>query len=129
MPKINFQIRIGDSWRRLRYHAFWHDSLTVWGLALGIVGNAAFWIVSAFKIWRMDPIIPLHYNVYFGVDQIGSRAEFLRIPELGFLLLALNFFLALNIYRHERLGAYFLILSSTLFQIFLLIAGLLIINL
>ena len=131
MRKINLKLRLklGDSWRKLRYHAFWRDTLAVWGLAAALVGNAVFWIVTAFKIRQVGEIIPLHYNVYFGVDQIGARADFLKIPELGLLVLILNLFLALNVYKHERLGAYFLILTAALMQIFLLIAGVLIINL
>jgi len=129
MRKINFNFKIGDSWRRLRYHAMWRDTLAVWGLAVALVGNAVFWIVAAFKIGQVGDIIPLHYNVYFGVDKIGARAEFLQIPEMGLLILALNLFLALNVYKHERLSAYFLILTAALMQVFLLIAGVLIINL
>jgi len=129
MRKINFNFRIGDNWRKMRYHAFWRDNLSLWGVTIGTALNAAFWITTAFKISHLEEIIPLHYNVYFGVDQIGPRIEFLRLPALGLLILIVNFFLAYSVYRHERLCAYFLVLSAALLQIFLLISGILILNL
>jgi hypothetical protein len=115
--------------KRLINHYFWHDRLIFINFVLALTTNLFFWIFLFLKSSQLEEIIPLHYNVYFGIDMIGSRHELLKMPALGLLILLINLVLAFRIYKHERVSAYFLLFANSLVQIFLLIAGFLIINL
>jgi len=115
--------------KRLINHYFWHDKLVFANFVVSVGINLFFWIFLILKLNKLEDIVPLHYNIYFGIDMIGSKAELLKMPALGLFILLVNIFLAFRIYKHERVNAYFLLFGNSLVQIFLLIAGILIINL
>lgn len=66
--------------------------------------------------------IPLHYNVYFGIDLIGNWYQLLIIPFFGLMVLAVNFILAMFTYLKEKMLSYFLTGSALVIQILLLFA-------
>lgn len=68
--------------------------------------------------------IPLHYNVYFGIDLIGNWYQLLIIPLFGFLIICLNNILAAFLYLKDKLMAYFLVGTALFVQIILFLATL-----
>jgi len=125
---MNFNILL-KRFKRLISHYFWHDKLVFISFVFGITVNILFWVFLFLKLKTLEEIIPLHSNVYFGIDMIDSKYELLKMPILGMVIAIVNTFLAFKIYKHERINAYFLLIGNGLIQVFLLIAGVLIVNL
>lgn len=51
-------------------------------------------VAVSIKIYLSPELIALRYNVIVGVDQVGGKYELLKIPFIGLLLGAMNFFFA-----------------------------------
>jgi hypothetical protein len=71
--------------------------------------------------------IPLHYNIFVGIDSYGAWQKIFYLPAIGLAIWAINFFLAFIFYNQKNLLSYFLAAISVLCQLFLLIATILII--
>ncbi len=91
-------------------------------LFLATATNIAIWI-NLLRIKPTDKLIPLHYNIYFGIDYLGKWHQIFTLPAAGFMILSINFILALFIYFKDRLIAYILIFASFLIQIILFLAS------
>lgn len=71
-----------------------------------------------FPAWRLLPIIqgqpfiPLHYNVYFGIDQFGPWYDIFIAPTVGALVLCLNIILAARTYKdHPMISQLFTVMT------------------
>jgi hypothetical protein len=79
-------------------------------------------------LWRLFPevqdrsAIPLHYNIYFGVDQFGPWERLFTIPILGCIILIINTIIAIVIWPRDRVLSYAFSGVSLIAQIFLLLA-------
>jgi hypothetical protein len=75
----------------------------------------SFAAVSFFVLRGADGTIVLHFNVYFGVDIVGSPWQALLIPGTSLLFLLLNVALAHRFYAvRERVAAHILLFASFL---------------
>ncbi|MBN1325716.1 hypothetical protein JW977_01910, partial [Candidatus Falkowbacteria bacterium] len=63
--------------------------------------------------------IYLHYNLYFGIDNIGYWYEALVIPLLGLFIIIFNNGLAYYFYIQDKVLSYSLVFFQTLLQIIL----------
>lgn len=58
--------------------------------------------------WRLpsigasQPVLALHYNVFFGVDQVGDWRMAFFMPTLGAFFVIANFLVAVRLHAHER---------------------------
>ena len=60
----------------------------------------------------------VHYNVYFGIDLIGSWEQIFIIPGIVFLFSLANTFFARWFYmNNERIAAYILLITSILISL------------
>ncbi len=63
--------------------------------------------------WRLLPaareakFIPLHYNIYFGIDRFGKWEEMFVPAMVGFAILIVNLVVASVFFRNERMFALF----------------------
>ena len=98
-----------------------------------LILNLALWL---FLYWQLNKIvkinpemttIPLHYNVFLGIDKIGYWYNAFYLPLIGLVILIINFILAIYAYSKKSLASYFLSTSSFFVQIILAASGLLII--
>ncbi len=106
------------------------DRINLAGFSIGLAFNLAIWLLLYLKIARAFgnesewmETIPLHYNVYFGIDLIGSWQKVLIMPLIGSVIFILNGLLAYFLYVKEKLLSYFLVISSAFVQIVFLIAA------
>lgn len=89
-------------------------------------------LILALLLWRLRPIvegrdlIPLHYNVYVGVDRVGAWTRLLWIPGFGALVFFFNFLSASWWYGQEKMLATFFVVGTPLVELVLLVATLLI---
>ena len=97
------------------------DKFVLTNFFISLALNIAIWLVLAFSINSSSEIIPLHYNIYFGIDLIGAWYKVFIIPFLGLLIFFINF--ALSYIIKVRLLDYFLVASSTFIQFILLVAS------
>lgn len=92
---------------------------------LSIFFNFLIWIVIA---WKFIPLVtpgeplPLHFNIYFGIDFIGEWYKLLFIPLLGIIFIFTNFILADIAYLRDKIVSYFLLGASVFAQIILFLA-------
>lgn len=92
--------------------------LSIFFLALNVV----------LPVWRIVPLratqpyIPLHYNIYLGVDQFGSWQRILSIPFLGLALFLFHLFLQTIAFRTDKFLASVLWVVMVMIQFILLCA-------
>lgn len=104
---------------------FTRDRIVSISAIVAVILHFITWILL---IWRGLPLanrgfLPLHYNIYFGVDLIGPWYE-LFIPVLfGLGALIINFFLITLIYERRRLFAHFFSLGTVLLELIILTAS------
>ncbi|MCK5412988.1 MAG: hypothetical protein KAI57_01295 [Candidatus Pacebacteria bacterium] len=72
------------------------------------------------------PII-LHYNFIFGDDYRGDYEQIYLIVLIGLIILIINSALGYFLYLREKLASYILVFSALLVQVFLFVAGYLIV--
>ncbi len=96
-------------------------------LAAALLANAAAW---ALIVWRIEPSelpVPLHYNIYFGIDLIGPWWHLYLIPFSGTALICINLVLSFILYTRLRLPARFLVAVAAALQVAVLAATMLIV--
>lgn len=104
---------------------FFKSQIAVWLLILSGLSNAINFAIIWIWIEPVDYPIILHYNVYFGVDMIGDYRQAYFLPLTGFVLLAINLFLAIYFYvRKERIASYILLMATLMVQLSLIVGSL-----
>jgi hypothetical protein len=100
---------------------------------LSLFINIGLWLLLYFELKKIITLrpdlitIPLHYNVFFGIDLIGKWQQAFWLPVAGIIILIFNFILAWLFFSKKVLTSYFLCGSMLLIQIILFISGILII--
>jgi hypothetical protein len=77
------------------------------------------------RLWpntKGAPFIPLHYNIYLGVDQFGPWERLLLIPVLGIGLFLLNMIFEGWYFRREHVLATFFSVATVLAEATLFIS-------
>jgi len=99
----------------------------------GLIVNLAVWALLIFKfrpIAMANPekaTLPLHYNIYWGIDLFGQWYQSLILPVFGLIVLIVNFILAVFLYSQKSLASYFFIIAAVFVQFFLLVSTILMI--
>ncbi len=69
----------------------------------------------ALPIWRLFPeitttiAIPLHYNVYTGVDLFGSWRRIFTVPIVASIIFVVNTLFAFGLWRRDHVLSYFFV--------------------
>ena len=99
---------------------------------LNFIGSIILNIITWFILWyelhaysysNEFGQIFLHYNIYFGIDNIGYWTAAFIIPILGLFIIIFNNLLAYIFYLQEKLISQLLIFTQTILQIILFIAA------
>lgn len=77
-------------------------------LILSILINLFTWIFLVWSVKGQPESIPLHYNIYFGIDLYGNWYEILVLPSFGLLFLVINSILGAIFFSKEKILSYFL---------------------
>ena len=96
---------------------------------MSIVLNLISWLWLAFHIRRSAEQVFLHYNILFGVDQIGEPSQVYRIPLAAMILLVINSVSSWILYRKDWFFSYFLLAITVIVTTFALISSILIVSL
>lgn len=70
---------------------------------LSFLGLALLWIFTAWQYSLSPDYIPLHYTIYFGFDRFGPRYDIFLFASLGTVILAVNGFIGLVMFKNHRL--------------------------
>lgn len=86
--------------------------------------NGAIWYVlhSMFRYQAIQlglDALPLHYNIYFGIDFYGNFNYLYGLPGFGLGILILNTALAIYIYKRSHLLAAYLMYAAVVIQVIL----------
>ena len=84
--------------------------------------NIMVWIFVFLYFRPYDELIPLHYNIYFGIDNYGRWNNIFFLPLSGTVIFFINVIFASLVYRKEQILGYFLILSSFLLELILFLS-------
>jgi len=97
-----------------KFNVFFRERIVYWSIILSLSLNFYLWyliynFVDFFKEFHV-----LHYNIYFGIDLIGSPQKLLNIPLWGILILIFNLLIAYIIYiiKKSFIIPYFLLIAS-----------------
>jgi len=90
-------------------------------------------LTAIVPIWRILPLaearpyIPLHYNIYLGVDSFGPLYQIFFIPAIGFAFLVLNSVLQILSFQKERFLAMIIAVATVCIELLLCTAMILIV--
>lgn len=90
-------------------------------------------LATALPLWKIVPLassrpyIPLHYNIYLGVDRLGSWNQIFFLPILGMGLFIFNLILQTLAFQKEKLLATMLAIATVLIEALLFFAMVLIV--
>lgn len=82
------------------------------GLLLLVGWMISFWRFPAFG--AQGEVVPLHYNIYFGVDSVGPWWRILMIPGFATLVFGLNVLILFGKSQDDRMMATLLLITSFL---------------
>jgi len=107
---------------------FLKDKIIASNLIMSLVSifTLLFLFTYKIKLYKLssNSQLLLHYNVYFGIDWIGSWYKILIYPIIGFLLFIINLLLSSYFYNRKNFLSYLLVCSMTFGEILVLISGL-----
>lgn len=107
-----------------------HGRFVRWTLIVSFVLSVATFVLPTWRIVPLakeQPFIPLHYNIYFGVDRFGPWYHAFIIPALGFFFLIISLIMQTHFYKKEKMLATFFAISTIFLELTFLVAmGLLI---
>ena len=109
-------------------NSFWKDRLIMNLTVLSLLLNISLWIYFFQNKKESDYPIILHYNLIFGVDYLGDYEKIYLISFIGLILILFNSVLGCILYNKEKLASYFLVFNTLVVQIFLIVAGYLIVG-
>lgn len=101
---------------------FWHSRYNIFILLTSLLLNLGIWLFLYFKFPPSEFPVPIHFNIYFGIDVIDNWTKVFLIPELGLTFIFINLILAYIIFSSEKFISYFLFSSSLFIQILLFLA-------
>lgn len=110
--------------RSFFHQEYFRSHIVVWLLILSLTANMIDWLILKIWIKPVDFSIILHYNVYFGVDQIGNYRQVYLLPMIGLILFIINLVLSMFFYgQKKRIASYILLMATLMIQLSLIVAS------
>ncbi|MCC6638957.1 hypothetical protein IT409_00180 [Candidatus Falkowbacteria bacterium] len=113
---------------------FWHSHFRANRKMLALFSASSFFNLAAlaFLIAKISPqrylslsgTIPLHYNLYFGVDVFGPWWHAFSLPLFGVMVMIVNIVSAYYVYEQEKVLSYLLMVISCIVSIIVCAASL-----
>ena len=110
------------------FRSYWKNKIIMNIFVWSCLMNISLWVFLFKNQRNSDLPIILHYNLFFGVDYLGGYNEIYLIPTVGAIIIIINTVLGYLLYERERLASYFLAFNIFIVQLFLLLAGYLIVE-
>lgn len=117
MKNSDWKNKIEERFKRFFWHGFWTDPIIFFSIFFGVLFNAGIWIALFWTVIPTDLPVILHYNVHFGVDEVGNWKNVFIMPTIAFVLLLFNLILARFFYFKEKPLAYLFAVSLVILQL------------
>lgn len=88
-------------------------------LTSALANGLAWWLLYS-KFHAQTEFVPLHYNIYFGIDLYGPWWRVLILPLSGTLFLFLNLALSFILYQRARMISYLVMFTLLVTEVVLL---------
>lgn len=85
--------------------------------------NLGVWLFLGLKLKPSDYPVPIHYNVYFGIDVIDYWTSVFLIPAMGLGIIIINLLISYLIHEREKFISQFLLSGSCFIQLILFLAA------
>jgi len=108
--KLFFKIFFG----KIKNSEFLNNRIIFWLLIINLLSNLINWIILGVFMNKIDGNVILHYNVYFGVDNIGNWKMTFFMPFIGAVLFFINVFLSMFFFKNKEKIASYILLSGVL---------------
>lgn len=113
---------------KIAHNYIWNNKFISFGILFNLIINIAYFVFILFVInGKSNDVVPLHYNIYFGIDSFGSPNKFLVFSEISFFIFLINSFLCYYYYKYSRILSYFLLAMSIFASLFMIFSYFLII--
>jgi len=100
---------------------FWQNKFNLALVLTALSFNIIIWVLIALFIKPSEFPIPLHYNIYFGIDLTGPYRTLYNLPVIGLFAVLINLNLAFWFYLKDRVISYIFLFTSLVVQIFVLV--------
>ena len=108
---------------RIKKHEIWESKYSLIVLGLAIISNLSIWLILYYRIEPSEYPIPLHYNVYTGIDAVDYWYKIFIIPAFGLLSIIINSLIGLYFNLREKLISYLMYTSALLIQLMLIVSS------
>jgi len=110
-----------DKYIQLFGRSFYHDVVMITMITLYLLILASILMLLIFRVRSSDGVIPLSYNVIYGVTSLGSWYN-LYLYFIGYTMLGmLNLFVAWAYFEKERLISYLMGLTNLVIGVLFII--------
>lgn len=94
------------------------DKLAFWLINVSILFILVTWGLFLYKRITPDPLAVLHFNIYAGIDVLGSWHWLYIIPLIVLFVSLLDFVLSVLLWTKVRVMSYFLLTTIGIINIF-----------
>lgn len=94
------------------------DKLAFWLINVSFVSILATWVLFIVKNIKHDSLAVLHYNIYAGIDTLGSWHWLYTIPLIILVISIIDFLLVILLWTKVRVMSYFLLTAIMIINIF-----------
>ncbi|MFA6197875.1 MAG: hypothetical protein WC734_01820 [Patescibacteria group bacterium] len=102
---------------------YFKDKIILLLAGVAIIINGSLWWLLYSKFQNQTEYVPLHYNIYFGIDLYGPWHRILIMPLSGTGFIFINLALSIIMYKRARPMVYVLLAITVILQALLLWAG------
>lgn len=103
-------------------HLF-QDRVFQFCLVTTIIVQAILWLILFQRVEVTSDPIPLHYDIYFGINLIGPWYKMYFLPLFGIIIFTVNVLFGSLVYRREKVASWMLFSAGTFAQIILLFSA------
>ena len=101
---------------------YFSDQFLRMGLLLGALFNIMTWLLLAYRTNFFPDVMPLHYNIYYGIDSYGPWFYIFMMPTIGVIVLLVNVLVSFVTLHREKLLSYILVGVASFTQLVILIS-------
>lgn len=107
---------------RIKKHDIWGSKYSLIVLGVSVIVNLSIWLLLYIRVEPSEYPIPLHYNIYTGIDAIDYWYKIFIIPAFGLGTILINLIIGLFFNNKEKFVSYILYTAALIIQI-LILAG------
>lgn len=111
--RFSLEVAWDDPWFR------WETIITILTYLVGLF----FWLKRMIPIGFRESLLVFHYNPYLGIDEVQPWTAMFAYIGISLVVMAINFFLSFQLFRHDRMASRVILVSWTVFVILILIGA------